>query len=203
MWRLAGAVPLWLAYSSVAFVLWILGVPLVFALSRCRAWTPQRSGVYADQRIVQAWRGGWLTWIWGNSEDGVTGALWYRQREYAKGKGDRTVALNWSAFRNPTNNLRFVPVVNPRIEPSRVRAITSYDPEEFANVEDAAKASGLYQYAFTWQGVFAGLALIVPARGEYFRVWWGWKLRPRDRLGVDPSDYRFPRCGFATQLKRV
>ena len=195
MWRLVYALPLWIAYSAVSLSLWMIGVPLVFALSRARAWRAVRSRVYADQRQILAWRGGWLTWIWGNEEDGVCGAEWYRALH--ADWNDRRQALMWSAFRNPTNNLRFVPGINPRIVASRVHYRGSYDPDGDAVV------SGRPAYALTWQRLFAGFYAVVPFRGSLYRFWWGWKLRPRDRAGIAPGDYRYPRCGFATQLKRI
>ncbi len=195
MTRLLYSVPLWLAYSSVAAMLWVIGVPLIAVLAWRRAWVIRPSEQYADKRMLRYWKGRWLMWIWSNSEDGVTGAQWYRElhADWSESKQ----ALMWSAFRNPTNNMRFIPIVNPRLRASRIRYRGEYDPET------AAKQTGRVAYSFAWQGIYAGLYVIVPIRGRLYRFWWGWKIRPRDTAGIAITDYRYPRCGFATQLKRV
>jgi len=87
-----------LAFTVVG---WLLLIPFAWS----RAWVVRRSRVADfDGRQVTAWRGGWLTWPWGNEEDGVTGADFYRERF----KDERRCAYLWSAWRNPANNLRFV-----------------------------------------------------------------------------------------------
>lgn len=195
MTRLLYSVPLWLAYSSVAAMLWVIGVPLIAVLAWRRAWVIRPSEQYADKRMLRYWKGRWLTWIWSNSEDGVTGAQWYR--ELHADWWESKQALMWSAFRNPTNNMRFIPLVNPHIVPSRIHYVGAFDAEQ------QARETGAFTWSLTWQGVFAGLRLVVPVRGRLVRIWAGWKLRPSDRSGIDPNDYRFPRCGFAIQCKRI
>lgn len=195
MWRLVYAIPMWLAYSSVAAVLWIVGVPLIAILAWRRAWVIRPSKAYADKRLVRVWRGGWLTWVVGNEEDGVTGAQWYRDLHADWPEWKR--ALMWSAFRNPTNNMRFIPVINPRLRASRIHYLGAYDTEA------QAKSTGRIAWSFTWQGLYSGLYVIIPIGRKFVRFWWGTKLRPRDTAGIAITDYRYPRCGFATQLKAV
>lgn len=195
MWRIMCSIPLWIAYSSVAAVLWVIGVPLIAVLAWRRAWIVRPSRVYMDRRMVLSWRGGWWTWIWGNEEDGVTGAQWYR--ELHADWPDWKKALMWSAFRNPTNSMRWIPWLNLRLRASRIRYCGEYDPET------AAKQTGRVAYSFTWQGIYASLYVIIPIRVRLYRFWWGWKIRPRDTAGIAITDYRYPRCGFATQLKRI
>jgi hypothetical protein len=114
--------------------------------------------------------------VWGNAEDGVTGAVWYRDLHADWSETKR--AIFWSAFRNPTNNTRFWPLVNPKIDPRRIHYRGSFDAEQ------QARDTGAFAWTLTWQGVFAGLRLIVPVRGSLYRLWCGWKLRPSDRSGI-------------------
>lgn len=195
MWRLLYSVPLWAVYSAVALVLWIVGAAIIPVMAWRQWWELRPSFAYADRRPVMCWRSRLVDRVWGNAEDGVTGAEWYRAL-HADWPA-RRCAVFWSAFRNPTNNMRFWPIVNPVIVPRRVHYLGAFDAEQ------QARDTGAFAFTLTWQGAFAGLRLIVPMRGELYRVWWGYKLRPSDRDGVDPHDYRFPRCGFATQVKRI
>ncbi len=195
MWRLVYSIPLWLMYCAVTGPLWIVGALIIPPLALAKAWELRPSWAYADKRPVMCWRVRLIDLVWGNAEDGVTGADWYRDLHADWPETKR--AIFWSAFRNPTNNTRFWPLVNPKIDPRRIHYRGSFDAEQ------QARDTGAFAWTLTWQGVFAGLRLIVPARGELVRVWCGWKLRPSDRAGIDPNDYRFPRCGFAIQVKRI
>lgn len=195
MWRLLYSVPLWAVYSAVALVLWIVGAAIIPVMAWRQWWELRPSFAYADRRPVMCWRVRLIDYVWGNAEDGVTGAEWYRAL-HADWPA-RRCAVFWSAFRNPTNNMRFWPIVNPVIVPRRVHYLGAFDAEQ------QARETGAFTWSLTWQGVFAGLRLVVPVRGRLVRIWAGWKLRPSDRSGIDPNDYRFPRCGFAIQCKRI
>jgi hypothetical protein len=88
----------WLYFVFVqgaAFSTFLIGTVLLVPFAACRLWT--------DAPIPQ-WRGGWLTYIWGNLEDGVIGAPFYR----ARFKDDRWCSYCWSAWRNNANNLRYI-----------------------------------------------------------------------------------------------
>jgi hypothetical protein len=195
---------LWPAYVAVFLVLAVLGYAVMFPLALCHLWVWNFSRVYhhggtplhpADVgrtgRHITRWCGGWLTWVWGNEEDGVTGPVWWEQRTKAEhGYVERAwSAYRWSAHRNPVNNLRFIPWVNPVIEPARIRF--------------SQRALGYSDWTFTWQGPYAGLLGFIMVRRRTFRFWLGWKLKPDDRRGVPDTDMRKPRCGFAIQFKRV
>jgi hypothetical protein len=174
---------LWPLYLAVFLVLAIIGLVLLLPLSLLKAWRWRFTRVFPDLREVSAWRGGWLTWVWGNEEDGVTGPDWWLRR--TKGSKAWLVAYRWSALRNPVNNLRFIRAINPVIDPKRVRAVR-WD-------------SGF----FCWQGAFAGVMHFPVIRGQVFRFWLGWKLKPEDRHGVPATDFRAHGCGFAIQFKRI
>lgn len=187
-------IPVWLLYSAVAIVLNAIGLVLLLPLSACHAWRRRPSKVFPFAPHagfpITAWRGGWLTWLWGNEEDGVTGPQWWLIRTGAtvlpsnRWKLARA-AYRWSALRNPSNNMRFIPGVNPVIEPSRIQSVRAA------------------RWIFTWQGPFAGFIWFPRIGEKVFRFWIGWKLKPEDAQGVDDHDMRKPRCGFAMQFKRV
>lgn len=85
---------IWLLFVLIqlaSLVLGFVGLFVVGFLAYFYAWT-QVDGKFQ-------WRGGLLTWIWSNEEDGIVGP----------GIGlNRWNAYKWSALRNPCNNLRFV-----------------------------------------------------------------------------------------------
>lgn len=189
--RILLSLPLWLAYTLVDTVLDIVGLVLIpFLLLLPSAGRKSRYFPYP----IDVWPGGWLTWIWGNEEDGISGPGWWKTRTNTDLAPGRSLAamwadFRWSALRNPSNNIRFIPVVNPVIDPARVKYIRTLP------------GARTWRAEFTWQGIYSGLLVIFLFRGKSYRLWWGWKLKPEDRLGVSPDDVRSIRCGFATQLK--
>jgi hypothetical protein len=217
------SLPLWLAYSSVALVLDTVGLVIMVPLAGFQLWHVRGSKVYrqdgrrrdaynrarfpAGGRPVTAWHGGWLTWLWGNEEDGVTGPAWWWDRTcrgYARHNAPWWVsawsAYRWSALRNPSNNMRFLPGINPVIRPEAVRSWTW----EAQKLPAAGWPWPSLLAAFlAWQGPYSGILLNIAFRGRVFRFWWGWKLKPEDSQGIPPDDMRAPRCGFATQFKRI
>lgn len=187
--RILLSLPLWLAYTALEVVLDVIGLFVIGGLALTQSVTARRSKFWP--RLVVTWKGGWLTWLWGNEEDGVVGPTWWTQLN--PNRGGRWLAFHWSALRNPVNNLRFVPGINPVIEPKRIKFIDW--------VSEPGKPDVIVVY--TWQGIYSGLLILFPFRGGTFRFWLGWKLKPEDRSGVADTDMRKPRCGFAIQFKRV
>jgi hypothetical protein len=184
---------LWLAYILLQIPLWLAGVPICFVLARREAWVLRPSKYFAG-RTVTAWRCGWAQAIFGNWEDGVVGPAWWKAQH--PDRPDWWLAFVWSAWRNPTNNTRFIPLLNPVIDPARIRY--------HGNVEDPAR-NGLdrlrIEWSYTWQGIYAGVVFrwqITATHHASVRL--GWKLLPRDRHGVAPTDYRSIRCPFGVQL---
>lgn len=213
---------LWPLYLALALTLDVLGLVLLLPLSALRAWRFRGSMAFAADgsplsdnwrtmedadvpRHITSWRGGWLTWLWGNEEDGVTGPGWWRERTlggYSLGPPWYVRALSayrWSALRNPSNNLRFVPLINPVIRPEAIRArVWSRTPRW-----PAWRLPRVYETILTWQGVYSGIRCHIAFRGAQYRFWLGWKLKPEDAQGIPPGDMRAPRCGWATQFKRI
>jgi hypothetical protein len=192
---LASAI-LWPLYIAVSLALDVIGLALIgLMVLACHERYKVRPSKYFPWSVT-VWPFGWLTWLWGNEEDGVTGPSWWLMRTgYATGTlGQRMRStFRWSALRNPSNNLRFIPGINPRIDMGRVRS-----REWFAR-------PGLFQGAwFVWQGLYAGLWVWLSFRGQTYRAIVGWKLKPEDgRRHPDADDPRAVRVGFGLQFKRV
>jgi hypothetical protein len=184
---------LWPLYLCLFLPLAIIGAVILAPLSlfRMHSYRPSRFEAFRGplgEDKVAAWWGGWLTWLWGNEEDGVNGPLWWRNRTgvlpsvsgvaLAQRLARAWSTYRWSAHRNPVNNLRFLPVVCPTINPTRIRS------KQWDN--------GF----FCWQGVYAGVMHFPVIRGRVFRFWLGWKLKPEDAQGVPAEDFRATGCGL-------
>lgn len=91
----------WVLYQILSLFFTIIGFPVVAVLATLRAWKlrPSKSPMFPGH-AVWAWRGSWLTFIWGNEEDGIAGPG-IIPTPYA--------AWHWSAYRNSANNMRLVP----------------------------------------------------------------------------------------------
>lgn len=183
---------LWPLYVAAQVPLWLAGLPICYRLARREAWTLRPSQYF--KRDVTAWGPRWA-WLWGNEENGITGPDWWHTQN--AGKPEWRIAFVWSAWRNPVNNLRFVPLLNPVIVPDRIRFR--------GNADDPARKSAIgrkrVEWSFTWQGIYAGLVVrwqITATHHAQFRA--GWKFIPRDRFGVATDDYRSIRCPFGVQL---
>lgn len=99
----------WIRFALVqfvSFILMVIGWVLLFPLCLTKAWVPVESR-YWPLKIVTAWRWEWVQSIWGNWEDGVTG-VGTTAGVYLPNAPDWWRAYMWSAWRNSTNNLRFV-----------------------------------------------------------------------------------------------
>lgn len=193
--RILLSLPLWLAYSAIEIVTDLAGLLIIPVLLARKRFDVRFSDIWPKPvRISDELKGGlqcqWprWAWLWSNEEDGVLGPTWYHER-HPTWSGNR-IAFFWSALRNPSNNMRFIPVINPVIEPKRI-AFQEWHPALNVDV------------IYTWQGIFSGLWVTFPLRGHIFRFWWGWKLHPEDVAGVSDTDMRKPRCGFAMQFKRA
>ena len=92
---------LFIVVQLIAFVCTVVGWVILLPMAALGMWVTRQS--YEYPKVVTAWRGGALTFLWGNEEDGVTGADFYLPHAPS-----RLRAYLWSAWRNSANNLRFV-----------------------------------------------------------------------------------------------
>lgn len=167
---LAWAVPTWIVYQLINVPLMLLGlliVPVAIAFLR------ERVSPITGKPIVDA--PAWL-WPWGNSEDGYD-PLWYW---IARPRWSRFRRMyTWAAIRNSVNNLRWVPILNPKLNPARICAV------------------GGMHWSLAWQGPYVSLELFF----EAFSAVCGWRVYARDmgRPAV-AGDWRVHGTGFRLTL---
>lgn len=199
---------LWPPYILLCAVLWLAGLPLVSLAALGRQWEHMPSRVWPE-RIVRRWWhvGKWMNVIYGNEQDGIDGLPVNHlssNPNWADRKFVDLVArvINWSAIRNPTNNLRFMHHFAPRlgwlnpntIEPKRIKwcgreapldaALEKWMSPHMASAGDdsvmVAPGGFMRRFAclFVSQGLYAGLRIAVRFRGRAHQIWFGWKLNP-------------------------
>jgi hypothetical protein len=181
----------WVAFLFIDIPLWLVGIPICYYLAR----TKKSHVAYVSRydRTLRVWAPKWA-WLWSNDEDGVDGLrggdpdnFWWRDQT----KDDWTRLFHWSGWRNPVGNLRFVPLLSFKIDPSRVHFIGNADPRNVVHLQDRPFMVG----TFVWQFPYSGLWLYL---GKFrFRI--GWKLEPKDAQGLEENDYRRQGCGFTFQ----
>lgn len=195
---------LWAAYLVVLVPLWILGIPICYILARKRAWVERDSPYFKDAagnpRKLLQWKPAW-GWLYGNLEDSIAGPQWWKDR--IEGVDLRKEAFLWSAWRNPVNNLRFLPFINPVPDPKRVRWVgNSIDPHvdlAIRRTEVLNMKSPIWCYAR--QGIYAGFWMIWPwSATRHFRFRIGWKILGKDAVRGIVDDYRRFYFPFAFQL---
>lgn len=192
--RILLSIPIWLLRIAVFLPLAILGIPLVYVLSRLH-WCEQRQSPKFDRTVLQ-WRTRWLFGLWNNSEDGIDGlrggdpAQWWWQEKTATYSPQRRIFV-WAAFRNPVDSLRWVPLLNPVLTPEKVRSVgMGHEP---------TKGEGGWYFAWLDGTPYSCIRYETKTR----RAWLGWKIRPEDSKGLQPGDVRAIRCDFAIQWKRI
>jgi hypothetical protein len=182
MWRLCYLIPTWIiflfVYLSLVMLGWLL-VPIAAAF-----------GSYNQTDLgSNKWHFNWpFMWLWDNDEDGIANDSYY------KAPNMFLQILYWSAWRNPVNNLRYVPYLSCKINPARVwftgslLNIYSYD-------------TPIPQWFIAWQGIYGCWYWQFRPLEHLYRLWIGWKIYPTDIYGV--TEYRKRGAGFAIQFKRV
>lgn len=196
MWRLIYSIPLWLLFITLRTILILIGwvvVPIAafFELHEVKSEMFNGSLVF---RHHWSWR---ILWLWGNAEEGLS---WY---------GDKDWPLFFKivygqCWRNPVNNLRYVPLLSVKIDPSRVRFIGSLGDWDYKYLsEDAVRSydrDDVSFWSYTWCGVYSNFRWQFMLGSKRYRLWIAWKILPSDIYGI--NDHRKESAGFSTQLKR-
>lgn len=186
---------LWLTRLALLLVFAIPGVPVIYVLARRRVARVRFAAQFGRDLLLfpRAFC------LYNNVEDGVDGLRggdpaqqWWADR--TAGWPDWRRIWIWSALRNPVDGLRLLPLINPKIDPARIRYVGSMDREP---------QDGEIAWYFAWQGLYSCIRWEFEFRGHFYRLWLGWKLKPEDRHGLQPGDARAIRCDFAAQAKRV
>jgi hypothetical protein len=177
---------LWLGFLILRTIFILLGYIMVPMAVLLDAYEMRESKIYKG-RVIRAftWK---IMWPWGNEEEGIG---WY-------GTGSISKKILYSeCFRNPANNLRYVPILSLKIVPEKVK-FKGYPI--YKDIRDYDLDSKDFIY-FAWHGVYSTLRIQRKMLGKRRRFWIGWKLYPEDIYGV--TDHRSASAGFATQLKVI
>lgn len=188
---------LWVPFITIWVPLCLLGWVFVPVAAFFREYGPRKSRFF-DKKIV-AFYWCWLDYVWGNDEDGIDAGRIYKDM----GSEFRQIVY-WSCFRNPVNNLRFIPILSAQIKPERVKFFGTFgDNVNYIAFEEKVRQfdTPVPQYFFAWCGVYSNFFWQFRAFKKLWRFWVGWKVMPADIYGV--SNYRKPGAGFALQFKRV
>ena len=188
----------WLIERVVFAVLWLVGLPLIYYCAKREKYWITRRSKYFD-RAITTWAPRWM-WLYGNEEDGIIGNAKFQRDNWDL--TDAELAVKWSAFRNPVNNRRFLPVFGILlldVGASKVRARSNceLDPhEDWIN-----RGPGFY-WSYCWVGVRSGLNVRWPYKNGYRQIRLGWKILPRDAFGTIPLvDARWAGVGVGYQLR--
>jgi len=105
----------WIAYQVIGLALMVIGWVLLIPFAALKLWytIPSRNPMFAD-RAITAWRGGWLTLLWGNDENGVAPPPATRWSSYV-----------WTAWRNPANNMRLLPGASFFIDSANLKIVSN------------------------------------------------------------------------------
>lgn len=200
MWRLIYSIPIWALMFVIGIPLYILGWVFVPIAAFAKEYSPGKS--FRDGREIQLFNWPWMLPFL-NLEDGIL-----EGRQYKNFKSDALQIIYWSCVRNPVHGINFVPLLSVIPDPKRVRFIGSFGdcagplvtlPEELINMYDTK----IPQWFFAWQGLYSNWYWQFKIGDGLWRVWFGFKLYPTDRLGVSPTSYRQKGAGCAFQVKRV
>ena len=190
--RILLSIPVWLVRLAILLVFAFIGIPVVGLLA-WQGWCWPTLSKRFNRTVLQF---PLIAWPFCNFEDGVDGLRggdpaqqWWADKT-AGWSPIRRIFI-WSALRNPVDSLRWLPVLNPKLEPSRVRFIgMDHEPEK-----------GEDGWYYAWLAGTPYSCIRVERWG--WRFWFGTKLKPNDVSGLQPGDVRAIRCDFACQLKKV
>jgi hypothetical protein len=186
----------WIIYTLCNTVLIALGYIMVPIALMIKDNIIVRESRRYPGRMVKAFKYN-IFWIWGNEEEGIG---YYGDADWSE---MRKIFYS-EVIRNPTNNLRFVPIISVKIKPEKIRFIGS-----LGNLEDNLSDKTLDDYdddkvmfwSLTWHGWYSNIRVHFMWLGRPWRFWLGWKLYPRDINGLPEWEHRRASAGFATQFR--
>lgn len=159
--------------------LYIIGLPVAWLAQRFAKTRTEPSRLYPDRTIVVYDNHLLNEWL-GNHEDGIKPVfVWWPKEK---------TAFQWFV-RNPVCNMRFWPIVSTKPCPSKVR---------YLGIGEDIHA-GTPGWFLCWQGPYAGFLYYATKWG----IWIGFKIRPEDRNGLPPENYRNWGIGTVAQFYLV
>lgn len=187
----------WILFSILRTACILLGFFTIPVAVLFKAYKMRESKVYKG-KIVRAFTWPFM-WIWGNEEEGIG---WYGEATWPIWRK----ILYSECVRNPANNLRFVPGLSVKIDPSKVKWIGSLGNKDDNLSEEVVKkydSDAEVFWSLTWQGLYSNIRVHFNYKGKRYRFWLGWKIYPQDIYGLPEWSHRKASAGFATQLKRI
>lgn len=166
---------------------WIL-VPLAAACGAYEAYMAPHWYEGTRKQYRFTWK---FMYPWDNKEDGIADTT-YKQFDSMFMK-----IVYWSAFRNPANNLRYVPGLSVKIKQEKVKYIGS----KVEAVTDYDRNDKTFWY-ICWNGFYSNFRSHFKMFGGTWRFWLGWKVYPEDSK-FEVTGHRKESAGFATQFKRI
>jgi len=192
---------MWAIRFFAEFAFWLIGFPLVFVLAYFKLYRNEQSMYYPYE--ILKWKGGWLTWIWGNEEDGIDGSR-FRGAGFLMDKPMLTRIWQWSAVRNAVSNFRYLPLLNPALDPTKIkgRGNCARVSEAYIHHRKNNFTSTKAYWTFATQGLYSGFWLIKPSGPDtHHRFGIGWRIYPSDAFETHfEGTSRYPRSGFALQF---
>jgi hypothetical protein len=155
----------------------------------------RESKIY-ENRLVRAFTQDFM-WIWGNEEEGIG--------YYGSFKALVHKIIYSECFRNPVNNLRYVPILSFKINKEKVRFVGSLGNYGEIDREEIKKydSDDHNFWSLTYHGIYSNFRVHFEVKGVRYRFWIGWKIYPEDMYGLPEWSHRNASVGFATQLKKI
>lgn len=202
MWRLAFLLPLGLIAGTIKIITVLLGfivIPIA-TLSRAYSMTearpPGHPKHYDGDKYNWTWK--WMK-PWDNWSDGIA------NRNYKQFDSMFMQIMYWSAFRNPANGLREMPITSVKIKPIKIDykgSLGRHSVEE--NTFKFPNYKGRFAHWYVcWHGIYSCVFWQFHLFGKLRRLWIGYKLKPQDRAGLDQDDYRIKGAAFTVQFKQI
>lgn len=194
MWRLVYGVPLWLVAGFIKLVVVILGYVVVPIAALLKMYEMTEARPLGHPKHYDGDKYNWKYWWlkpWDNFDDGIA------NRNYKQFDSMFWQIVYWSCFRNPANGLREMPITSVRVKPLQINYIT--------DLEDIRESKARQpHWFFCWQGLYmCYFNQYYNDDGELKRIWLGYKLIPRDKMGISPDDYRYRGAVMTFQFKRI
>ena len=200
----------WILRFLVEAPFWLMGLVIVYVFTKLRLYKYRESMWYTEdkdptkKRIILVWKGGWLTWLWGNEEDGIDGK--YYRTGFMPEASLETRIFQWAALRNAVSNSRYVPIANVKINPRNIYGTGSsrHPSVDYKAFRKKGGVVGPTFWSFTTQGLYSGLSIMKPVtKDTHHRFLIGWKIL-RDDAFLTEADLvnssRWPRCGSGLQF---
>lgn len=171
---------MWAAMGLITIPLYLLGWVLVPLAAALKAYKFEDTiSIYGES--VRHCHFTWpFMYLWDNWEDSALAG-----KQYKDFKNDFLQIVYWSCVRNPVNNLRTVPYLSCKIDPSKIR---------FKWFGEKPMSFFCWQFPYT---VYYSESNIFKHR---LRFWIGWKIQPSDKTRTE-FGYRSKGAGYTCQIK--